>query len=213
MKRKLLTAALFVLTALLILWGVLRIDTALTIFVHNSNRVCRGEAFATVEEAVRAMEAEARAEYDSSLDFCPPYEVKHTFECGGATILLLSYCEDYDGQVAKHLTVHALRHDSEGRLYFDGAFCLLRLSPWQSSDNHDYFFTSLMTDGGLRTLTLLCLPEGSTQEAYIDGVKAEQAPITIDGKNFTLCHALTAPDSFFRKLSTPVSQRRQVEIR
>lgn len=211
MKRNLLTAALLILTALLIVWGVLRIDAALTVFVHNSNRVCRGETFATVEEAVRAMEQEARAEYDSSLDYCPPYEVKHTFECGGATILLLSYCDDYDGQVAEHLAVQALRHDREGRLYFDGAFCQFRLSPWQGSANY-YFFTDLMTDNGLRTLTLLYLPEGSTQEVYIDGTKAAKELVTIDGHEFLLCHALTAPDSFFRRMSTPVSQRRQVEI-
>ena len=55
-------------------------NTLLTQFMENSNLVCNHQTFNSSEEAIQAMEANERENKDTSLDYCPPYEVLHTFD-------------------------------------------------------------------------------------------------------------------------------------
>ena len=73
-------------------------NALLTNLIESTNVVCKDQKFSSAEEALQAMEADEGKTNDSSLDYCPPYELLYTsitkrtplFFIVTATVLMVS---------------------------------------------------------------------------------------------------------------------------
>ena len=153
-------------------------NTLLTQFMENSNLVCNHQTFNSSEEAIQAMEANERENKDTSLDYCPPYEVLHTFDYEKNTIILYSYCYSFDGKQSNSYAIRILKHNTDGTLSFDSGFADFRLTE-PVKHNDYYFFTNIQTPKGIKSISFLYLPKDSDKDVYVDGKKAEKQDLFI----------------------------------
>ena len=187
-------------------------NEVLTALGEYTNKVCIGQRFSSVEDALRGMEEQERENMDTSLDICPPYDLVHSFEYEQNTIVLFRYREDFDGAVSPDLWVRILKHNDDGTLSFDGGCADFPLCERTGNDN-SYFFTNIDTSKGTRSISLLYLPWDSEKEIYVDGNKANRIPAEMDGQKFYICYAISNKDTFLTNLFTEIWERHQVEVR
>ena len=210
MKRKIIIAVVIVIAVLLCFWGV---NMLLTHMIDRINAVCKDQKFATAQDAIEGMEAEARANYDISLDYCPPYRLLYSFEYDGNTIALYAYSRGwYDNEEYHEYAVYILKNNDDGTLSFTGGFANFKLKEPEEKNNY-YYFTNIKTSNGSKSISFLYLPEDSDKDIYVDGNKAEKQLVTIDGKTFYICYAISDRDTFFSNLVTPIKNRHSVEVR
>lgn len=211
MKKKYINIIAIFLIAVTWIFVVWKANLSLTEFIDNSNIVCAEQKFHSADEAVQGMEASKREQNDSYLDYCPPYEMIHSFECEENTIVLYSYCYSYDGAESDSYAVRILKHNEDGTLSFDLGFADFYLNEPNGKQDY-YYFTNINTTKGNKSISFLYLPKDSDKEIYVDGAKAEKILVSDGNKEFYLCFALSKRDTFLSDLFTPVSERHKVEI-
>lgn len=212
MKKKYINIIAIFLIAVTWIFIVWKANLHLTEFIDNFNIVCAEQKFHSADEAVQGMEASKREQNDSYLDYCPPYEVVHAFECEENTIVLYSYCYSYDGVISESYAVRILKHNEDGTLSFDSGFADFYLNEPDGKQDY-YYFTNINTTKGNKSISFLYLPKDSDKEIYVDGGKAEKILVSDGDNEFYLCFALTKKDTFLSDLFTPVSERHKVEVR
>ena len=171
----------------------------------------QGEIFSNAVEALLAYDAYETQLNDTDLDYCPPYDLKHCFECGDNTILIYSSCYTFGGQTMPGYAIRALEHHNEGEMCFGTGFMYLQKS--LPADADSYYYMDIQTKKGKKTLGIFYLPKSDMRDIYFDGIKAKKDLVCIDGDEFYLCYALSKPDTTFKILFTSVSQRHSVEIK
>lgn len=212
MKRKLIWIAI-VIAIILVIFIIGAVgNSCLTNLIEETNVVCKDQKFSSVDEAMQAYEEYERGLGDTSLDYCPPYEVVHSFEYEDNTIVIYSYCESFDGEEGKSYAVRILKHNDDNTFSFDSGFAELSLEEPDGDENY-YYFTNINTSKGKKSISFLYMDKDSDKDIYVDGKKAVKAAVTIDGKEFYLCYALSSPDTFIKNLTTSVSSRHKVEIK
>lgn len=202
--------AIFLLVCLVCF--VLGTNALLTSLTDSSNTVCRGQKFSSAEEAIQAMETSVRECNDTSLDYCPPYKVVHTFEYEKNTIVFYSYCYSLDGEPGTSYAVRVLKHNDDGTLSFDGGFANFVLSEPDGNENY-YYFTSIHTSNGHKSISFLYLPKDTEKCIYVDGIKAEKVLVSVENHEFYICYAISGRDTFLSNLFTSISDRHKVEVR
>ena len=179
--------------------------------LRKNSAPLQGETFSNAKEALVAYDAYETKLNDTDLDYCPPYDLKHSFECGDNTILIYSSCYTFGGQTMPGYAIRTLEHNDEGELYFGTGF--MDLQKTLPTDTDSYHFMNIHTKRGEKSLGIFYLPESDMRDVYFDGIKAKKDLVCIDGDEFYLCYALSKPDTTFRILFTSVSQRHSVEIK
>lgn len=200
----------FLLLCLVLL--TLGADSLLTDFIDSTNIVCSGQRFTSPEEAVRAMEDARRAEYDTSLDFCPPYQLQYSFDFEGNTIIFYSYCRSFDGTPSNSYAVRILKHNDDGTLSFDGGFAEFQLNEPDRYNDY-YYYTNIQTSHGKKSISFLYLPADSEKDIYVDGNKAEKIPVSMAGQEFYVCYAVSGRDTLLKNLFTPIHLRHNVDVK
>ncbi len=209
MKKK---HIVIIICIVLIITAVFLLDLVLTHIVNVTNTTCLGQKFSSAEEALQAMEKEERKRNDTSLDYCPPYELVYTFDYDNNTIIVYSYHEDFDENKSDSYAVRILKHNKDGTLSFDGGFADLILEEPKEKENY-YFFTNIKTKKGTKSISFLCLPSDSDRNIYVDGVKSEKILVSIEGKEFYLCYAVSHKDTFLSNILTPISARHKIKVK
>lgn len=212
MRKKHIKIFAFFAMLVLLLCLVLSANTILTNLIDSTNIVCKGQKFASAEEAIQAMEASEREAYDTSLDFCPPYRLLYTFDYDNNTIVFYSYCESFDGDESESYAVRILKHNNDGTVSFDSGFASFFLKE-PDRNEHYYYFTNIKTSKGAKSISFLYLPKDSDKDIYVDGIKAEKMLVSIEGQEFYICYAISNRDTFLSNFSTNISQRHEIEIR
>ena len=214
-KKTAIIIACVGLTAVLLLGGVFCLDAILTRMVLDTNISCKNQRFSSAEEAFQAWEAEERELHDTSLDYCPPYRVLYSFEYDHNTIVVFSYCDSFDSYESSSYAVRILKKNADGTLSFDCGFADLKLmEPDEAGNNYYYYYyTPIHTSKGMKTISFLYLDIDSEKDIWVDGHKAEKLPVSIDGREFTLCYAVSHRDSFLRNLLTPIDRRHSIKCR
>lgn len=187
------------------------INIALTNFLESTNTVCRNQKFATTEEAVQTTENEKREIHDSSLDYCPPYTIKYTFEQDNNIIVFYSCCYSFDGEERNEYAVRILSYNNDGTLSFDSGFADFKRSEAKEDEDY-YYFTNIDTSKGTKSISFLYLPKDSNKEIYVDGVKTQKQLVNIDGEEFYICYAISNKDTFLSNLTTPIEKRHKIKI-
>ncbi|MBR3987830.1 MAG: hypothetical protein IKK10_00815 [Clostridia bacterium] len=211
-KRLIIILSSCVVGLILLLLAILGINNIVTNIVENTNAACVGEMFSGVYEAFEAYEAEERALNDTSLDYCPPYEVVYSFEYDGNQIAFYKYCWDFDSDYSNNYAVRILKNNKDGTVSFTGGFADFYKS-LPSSDMNYYYYTNIDTSKGEKSISLIYLPIDSDNDVYIDGNKAEKIPVSIDGEKFYICYALSNRDTILSNLFTDIDERHRVEVR
>lgn len=184
----------------------------LTNVIEGMNTNCKGERFSTVEEAIKAMEAEAREENDTDLDYCPPYEIIHSFEYENNTIVLYSYCGKFDThKITDEYAIQILRHNKDGSLSFTGGFADFKLEEPSGNENY-YYFTNIKTSKGKKSISFLYLSKNSNKEIYVDGVKTEKELVKTEDDEFYICYALSKRDTVLSNIFTEIADRHSVTV-
>ncbi len=212
MKKWHITILVLCLAIFLLVCFALGANALLTNLVENSNTVCRGQKFSSAEEAIQALENSERESNDTSLDYCPPYKVVHTFEYEENTIVFYSYCYSFDGEQSTSYAVRVLKYNDDRTLSFDSGFADFVLSEPENSENY-YYFTNIHTSNGHKSISFLYLPKNIDKCIYVDGRKAEKILVSIDNSEFYLCYAISNRDTFFSNLFTEISDRHKIEIK
>lgn len=212
MKRKYLAVIISCSVAILLVCAVLGVNVLLTNFTENTNIVCKGQKFLSVDEAIQAMELNEREANDTSLDYCPPYEVVHTFDYDKNTIVFYSYCYSFDGEESAFYAIRILKHNDDGTLSFDSGFADFHMNEPDGNENY-YYFTNIHTSTGDKSISFLYLPKDTEKCIYVDGIKAEKHIASIGDREFYICHAISNRDTFLSNLFTPISSRHEVEIK
>lgn len=212
MKRKhivivVICAVIFMSVSLV--WGA---NAVLTHFIEQTSLVCEGQTFQSPEEAIEAMEAFERQTPYSSLDYCPPFKLVHTFDYENNTIVIYSNCYSFDGSQNPDYAVRILKHNDDGTYSFDTGFATLQLEEPEKNENY-YYFTNIKTTRGNRSISFLYLDKDNQQDIYVDGNKAEKQLVSIDGQTFYLCYAISHRDTFLSNLLLPISGRHKIEIK
>ena len=176
-----------------------------------------GEKFASAEEAVRAYSDAELKKSDIDLDFCPPYELKFSFDYDNNTIAFLSYYTkhpSYGGTNAEYsYIVIVLEHNSDGTLNFTDSFAEFIPKSFESVGTDYYYYTKIKTNYGVKTICFLYQDRYSTYSIYFDGVKTEKIPVEIDGKSYYICYAVSdATDNTSGKISERHSVERKTGI-
>ena len=96
MKKKTITVITLCAAAILLLCIVMGANFLLTRLIESTSVVCRGQKFSSAEEAIQAMETSEREANDTSLGYCPPYELMYSFDYEDKTIVFYSYCYSYN---------------------------------------------------------------------------------------------------------------------
>ena len=187
-------------------------NALLTNLVESSNTVCRGQKFSSAEEAIQAMEISERECNDTSLDYCPPYKVVHTFEYEENTIVFYSYCYSFDGEPSTSYAVRVLKHNDDGTLSFNSGFAVFVLSEPDGNENY-YYFTNIHTSNGHKSISFLYLPKDTEKRIYVDGIKAEKVLVSVENREFYICYAISSRDTFLSNLFTSISDRHKIEIK
>ena len=212
MKKRHITIVIVFLVVFLLVCFVLGANVILTNLVDNSNTVCRGQKFSSAKEAIQAMEISERECNDTSLDYCPPYKVVHTFEYEENTIVFYSYCYSFDGESSTSYAVRVLKHNDDGTLSFDSGFADFVLSEPDGNENY-YYFTNIHTSKGYKSISILYLAKDTEKCIYVDGIKAEKVLVSVEDREFYICYAISNRDTFLSDLFTPISDRHEVEIK
>lgn len=212
MSNKKITS--IIIKVLIIVIIIICLNNIATKLIENTNIVCPGQTFLSPEEAIQAMEKEERQHNDPSLDYCPPYTVKYTFDYKENTIVFYSYCRDFDGDLSSRYAVKILKHNADHSLSFDSGFADFRLTlPSDSYDYDYYYFTNIHTSTGTKSISFLYLPQNSDKDIFVDGKKATKKLVCIDNQNFYICYAISSRDSFLSNLFTRIKNRHTVEIK
>lgn len=196
---------------LFISFSLYGINLFLTNLIEDTNVVCKDQKFSSVEEAILAMETEERKINDTSLDYCPPYSVKYSFDYDDNTIVFYSYCHDFDGNESEDYAVRILKHNSDGTMSFDSGFADFVLREPKGNEDY-YYFTNIDTNSGNKSISFLYLSKGSNKNIFVDGEEMEKTLVTIDDKEFYICYAISNRDTFFSNFITPVSKRHKIKI-
>ena len=212
MKKRHITILIACLSIFLLVCFVLGANALLTNLVESSNIVCIGQKFSSAEEAIQAMEISARENNDTSLDYCPPYKVVHTFEYEENTIVFYSYCHSFDGKQSTSYAVRVLKHNNDGTLSFDSGFADFVLSEPDGNENY-YYFTNIHTSNGHKSISFLYLPKDTEKCIYVDGIKAEKVLVSVENREFYICYAISNRDTFLSNLFTPISNRHKIVVK
>lgn len=212
MKKQHITIVIVCSVVFLLACFLLGANALLTNLVESSNIVCSGQKFSSAEEAIQAMEISERECNDTSLDYCPPYKVVHTFEYEENTIVFYSYCHSFDGEQSTSYAVRVLKHNDDGTLSFDSGFADFVLSEPDGNENY-YYFTNIYTSKGDKSISFLYLPKDTEKCIYVDGIKAEKVLVSIDNRQFYLCYAVSSRDTFLSNLFTSISDRHKIEVK
>lgn len=212
MNKKLHPAVSILFDVLLSIVFVFGGNILLTNLIDSSNIVCKGQKFSSVEEAIQAMETSERKSNSTSLDFCPPYEAVYTFEYDKNTIVFFSYCDTFDGEKSDSYAIRILKHNNDGTLSFDNGFASFYLGEQEEYKNH-YDCTNIKTSKGTKSICFTYLEKESTEDIYIDGIKAEKQLVSIEGREFYICYAISRRDTFLSNLFTLFSDRHKVEVK
>ena len=187
-------------------------NALLTNLTESTNVVCKDQKFSAAEEALQAMEADERKTNDSSLDYCPPYELIYTFDYEENTIVFYSYCHSFDGEQSTSYAVRILKHNDDGTLSFDSGFADFHLNEPKENENY-YYFTNIKTSKGKKSISFLYLPQDSDKDIYVDGIKAEKILVSIKGHDFYICYAISNRDTFLSNLFTPIVDRHNIVVK
>lgn len=212
MKKKYIAIIVPCTVVILLVFAILVANALLTNFIGSTNIVCKNQKFSSVDEAIQAMESSEREANDTSLDYCPPYKVVHTFDYDKNTIVFYSYCYSFDGEESTSYAIRILKHNDDGTLSFDSGFADFFISEPAGNENY-YYFTNIKTTKGNKSISFLYLPKDSTKDIYVDGIKAEKVLVSIEDHEFYVCYALSNCDTFLSNLFTPISDRHKVEIK
>lgn len=211
-STKILLISSIIVLAICLIFGM---NWLLTILIEQTNIVCKGQKFNSPEEAIEAMEAYETEANDSSLDFCPPYELVYAFNYEDNTIVLYSYCNNYNGEQGNSYAVRILKKNDDGTLSFDTGFMDFRLQePTETEGYHS--FTNIKTSAGRKAISLLYLEKDSDKEIYVDGIKAEKILASVDDHEFYICYVISKPDTFLSNLFSVFSGfsgRHSIEIK
>lgn len=210
-RKKIAIAAIFSVVILLICF-VFGVNALLTDLIDSTNIVCKGQSFSSVEEAIQAMETSKRKSNDTSLDYCPPYRVVHSFDYEENTIVFYSYCYSFDGEESSAYAVRILKHNDDGTLSFDSGFADFHLSEPDGNENY-YYFTNIQTSSGNKSISFLYLDKESKKDIYIDGIKAEKTLVKMEEFEFYICYVISNRDTFLSNLFTPISNRHKIVIK
>lgn len=209
-KHKAIIIAFIVVVLLISL--VIGSNILLTNIIDSTNVVCKGQKFHSIEEAFKAMELSERESNDTSLDYCPPYEVKYSFDYDDNTIVFYSYCHEFDGEQSSSYAVRVLKHNDDGTLSFDSGFADFRLEEPVGNEDY-YYYTNIKTDKGKKSISFLYLDKDADKDIYVDGNKSEKRLVFIDDREFYICYAISHRDTFLSNLFTPISNRHKIEIK
>ena len=212
MKRKYLAVIIFCSVAILLVCAIIGVNVLLTSFIESTNIVCKGQKFSSADEAIQAMELSEREANDTSLDYCPPYKVVHTFDYDKNTIVFYNYCYSFDGEESASYAIRILKHNDDGTLSFDNGFADFVLSEPSGNENY-YYFTNIYTSKGDKSISFLYLPKDTEKCIYVDGIKAEKHLASIEGLEFYICYAISSRDTFLSNLFTSISDRHKIEIK
>ncbi len=212
MKKQHITIVIVCSVVFLLVCFLLGANALLTNLIESSNIVCSGQKFSSAEEAIQAMEINARENNDTSLDYCPPYKVIYTFDYEENTIVFYSYCHSFDGKQSTSYAVRVLKHNDDGTLSFDSGFADFVLSEPDGNEDY-YYFTNIETSSGNKSISFLYLNKDTNQDVYVDGIKAEKHLASIEDREFYICYAISNRDTFLSNLFTPISSRHEVEIK
>ncbi len=142
----------------------------------------------------------------------PPYQLKYYFDYDDNTIIFYSYCYDFDGEECEDYAVRILRKNTDGTLTFDSGFADLKLSE-PTGDEDYYFFTNIDTEKGRKSISFLYLQKNFPKEIYMDGIKANKIPVSIENQDFYLCYVISKQDTFLSNLILDISQRHKIEVK
>ncbi len=208
-SRSIITILIVIIASICLVWGL---NILMTNFVDNTNIVCKGQEFQTVEEAIKQMEKSERELNDTSLDYCPPYKIAYTIDCKEHTIVFFKYCHNFDGPESSSYAVRILKHNPSGTLSFEPSFANFHPHILNVEKN-PYYFTNIRIGNKRKSISFLYLHKNSTHDIYVDGHKAEKILANLDGEEFYICYAVSKPDTFLSNIFTPVSQRHKIEIK
>ena len=170
------------------------------------------ETFSDAEQALQAYEAYETKRNDINLDYCPPYELKYSFEAEENVDIIYSSCRVHGGDKNDDYAVRVLRKTDDGKLAFDFGFCVLPKSP--PVDENNYYWMTIHTSNGKKSLGIFYLPKDDQRDIYFDGNKADKKLITVDDDAFYLCYAVSSKrDTTLKNLFTPISKRHKIEIK
>ena len=212
MKRKYLAVIISCSVAILLVCAIIGVNVLLTNFIESTNIVCKGQKFSSADEAIQAMELSEREANDTSLDYCPPYKVVHTFDYDKNTIVFYNYCYSFDGEESASYAIRILKHNDDGTLSFDSGFADFHMSEPDGNEDY-YYFTNIKTSSGNKSISFLYLNKDTNQDVYVDGIKAEKHLASIEGREFYICYAISNRDTFLSTLFTPISSRHKEEIK
>ena len=212
MKKKTTTVVTLCAAAILLVCIIMGANFLLTRLIESTNVVCKGQKFSSAEEAIQAMEASEREANDTSLDYCPPYELMCSFDYEDKTIVFYSYCYRYDGEQSASYAVRILKKNGDGTLSFDNGFAVFRLTEPTGNENY-YYFTNMETSKGNKSISFLYLPKDSDKDIFVDGIQAEKILVSIEGNEFYICYAISHQDTFLSNLFTAISNRHKVETK
>ena len=171
------------------------------------------EKYNSVEDAIYAMESYERELNDSSLDYCPPYEIKFKFNYEDNTFVVYSYCYSFDGNPATNeYAIETFKHNKDGTVSFNDSFA--NFKSYENDVFLDYYyFTNIETNKGTKSICFLYLPKDSDKTIYYDGIETEKQLVSIDGTEFYICYAVSKKDTLISNMVTPISERHKVEIK
>jgi hypothetical protein len=212
MTKKTITVITLCAAAILLLCIVMGANFLLTRLIESTSVVCRGQKFSSAEEAIQAMEASEREANDTSLDYCPPYELVYSFDYENKTIVFYSYCYSYDGEQSTSYAVRILKKNGDGTLSFDNGFAVFRLMEPTGNEKY-YYFTNMEASKGNRSISFLYLPKDSDKDIFVDGIQAERVLVSIQGNEFYICYAISNQDTFLSNLFTAISNRHKIDIK
>lgn len=212
MKKKYISVIVFCTAAVLFIYVVSVANVLLTTFIESTNIVCKGQKFSSPEEAIQAMEASAREENDTSLDYCPPYKLLYSFDYDENTIVFYRYCYRFDGKESSSYAVRILNHNDDGTLSFGSGFSDFHLREPEGEENY-YYFTNIETSKGSKSICFLYLSKDSDNNIYVDGRKAEKIPVSMEDQEFYICYAISKRDTFLSNLFTSISDRHKIVIK
>lgn len=213
MKKKHIIMIISISLSVTLLLGLVFFgNVLLTNFIDDSNTVCKGERFSTVEEALQSMEANERKLNDTSLDYCPPYELVHSFEYDGNIIVLYSYCYSFDGEQSSDYAIRILKHNDDGTLSFNGGFTDFHFNAPVGNENY-YYFTNYESSNGKKSISFLYLPSDSQKDVYVDGNKAEKELVSLEDNEFYICYVESHKDTFLSNLFTDIENMHKVEVK
>ena len=164
-KRKsynIITLCIFII---LFIGGIWSVNNILTNFVEKTNIVCAGQKFASVDEAIFAMESYEREINDTDLDYCPPYKVIYSFNYEKNIIVLYSYCYSFDGKESSSYAIRILKLNEDGTLSFDSGFAEFYMTEPNGNENY-YYFTNIKTTQSSKSISFLYLPKDSDKNVF-----------------------------------------------